>query len=176
MSRCGDLYENKVTGERAVVLRGDEDGNGQSGLVQVTVQPRGAVVGEHVHPRFRERFRVISGRVGARVDGAESTPGAGQEVVAPAGIAHHWWNAGEDEAQVLVEFLPLDPRFELMFGNMFGLANAGKTNGGGMPGLLQLALIGREFQDVMRFTKPPRAVLAVAGLAPPDDPHADAEA
>ena len=44
---------------------------------------------------------------------------------------------------------------------MFGLANAGKTNARGMPGLLQLALIGREFQDVMRFTRPPRAVQAV---------------
>ena len=78
-----------------------------------------------------------------------------------------------------------------------------------MPGLLQLALIGREFQDVMRFTRPPRAVqtvlfgligpvgrmrgyrgsypeychpqghtapdpavLAIAGLAPPDNPDA----
>jgi hypothetical protein len=30
VSRCGDIYENKVTGERAVVLRGDEDSHGQS--------------------------------------------------------------------------------------------------------------------------------------------------
>lgn len=88
MSRCGDLYENKITGERAVVLRGDEDGNGQSGLVHLTVQPRGVVVGEHVHPQFRERFRVISGRVGLRVDGVESTLEAGQEAVAPAGPYH----------------------------------------------------------------------------------------
>jgi hypothetical protein len=28
VSRFGDLYEHKVTGERAVVLRGDEDGHG----------------------------------------------------------------------------------------------------------------------------------------------------
>jgi hypothetical protein len=86
---------------------------------------------------------------------------AGQEAVAAPGTAHDWWNAGEDEAQVLIELTPLDPRFELMIGNMFGLANAGKTNAKGMPGLLQLALIGREFQDVMRFTKPPRAVQTV---------------
>jgi hypothetical protein len=26
MSRCGDLYENQVTGERAVVLRGEARG------------------------------------------------------------------------------------------------------------------------------------------------------
>lgn len=213
VSRCGDLYENKVTGERAVVLRGDEDSHGQSGLVHLTVRPHGAVVGEHLHPQFRERFLVISGRLGTRVDGVERTLEAGQEAAAAAGSAHDWWNAGEDEAQVLVEFLPLSPRFELMIGNMFGLANAGRTNAKGMPGLLQLAVIGKEFQDVMRFTKPPRAVqtvmfgllspvsrmrgyrgsypeyshpqghttpdpavLATAGLAPPEDPHAGAEA
>jgi quercetin dioxygenase-like cupin family protein len=213
VSRCGDLYENKVTGERAVVLRGDEGSHGQSGLVHLTVQPRRAVVGEHIHPQFRERFLVISGRLGTRVDGVESTLVAGQEAAAAAGSAHDWWNAGEEEAQVLVEFLPLSPRFGLMIGNMFGLANAGRTNAKGMPGLLQLAVIGREFQDVMRFTKPQRAVqtvmfgllgpvgrmrgyrgsypecshpqghtapdpavLAIAGLAPPDNPHAGAEA
>ncbi len=50
MSRYGDIYENKVTGERAVVLRGDEDGEDRSALVHLTVRPYGAVVGEHIHP------------------------------------------------------------------------------------------------------------------------------
>ena len=50
MSRYGDFYENKVTGERAVVLRGDEDGHGQSALVHLTAWPHGSVVGEHIHP------------------------------------------------------------------------------------------------------------------------------
>lgn len=89
----------------------------------------------------------------------------------------------------------------------------GDEDGHGQSGLLQLALIGREFQDVMRFTKPPHAVqtvmfgllgpigrirgyrgiypeyshphghttpdpavLAIAVLAPPDIPPADAGA
>jgi mannose-6-phosphate isomerase-like protein (cupin superfamily) len=207
MSRYGDTYENRVTGERAVVLRGDDDGDGQSFLVHLTVRPHGAVVGEHVHPHIAERFRVISGRLGTRVDGVESTLVAGQEAVVRVGTAHDWWNAGEDEAQVLIEISPPDPRFGLMIGNMFGLANAGRTNTKGMPNPLQLALIGQEFQDVVRFTRPPRAlqmvmfgllgpigrlrgyrgsypeyahphghttpdpdVLAIAGLAPPEDP------
>ena len=100
-----------------------------------------------------------------------------------------------------------------MIGQLFGLASAGKTNAKGMPGLLRLALIGREFQDVIRFTRPPRAVqtmmfgllrpvgrlrgyrglypeysrphgrttpdsavLAIAGLGPPDNPGPDSEA
>jgi quercetin dioxygenase-like cupin family protein len=73
VSRYGDIYENKVTGERAVVLRGDEDGEDRSALVHLTVGPHGAVVGEHIHPQIRERFHVISGRLGTRLGGVEST-------------------------------------------------------------------------------------------------------
>jgi hypothetical protein len=43
----------------------------------------------------------------------------------------------------------------------FGLAQDGKTNRRGMPNLLQLALFAREFDDVIRFTRPPRLVQQV---------------
>jgi quercetin dioxygenase-like cupin family protein len=158
LSRRGDVYENRVTGERAVVLRGDEDGQGLPALVHLTVKPGGAVVGEHVHPRVQERFRVVSGTLGTRLDGVERTLGAGEEATVPAGMPHDWWNAGEDDASVLVELSPPDPRFEAMIATLFGLANAGRTNAKGRPGALQLALVGQEFADVIRFTKPPPAV------------------
>jgi hypothetical protein len=105
LSRYGDTYENRVTGERAVVLRGDEDGAGEPALVHLTVKPGGAVAGEHVHPRLQERFRVIA--------------------------------------------------------TLFGLANAGKTNAKGLPNPFQLALIAREFADVIQFTRPPAPVQTV---------------
>jgi hypothetical protein len=74
MARCGDVYEKKITSEWGVVLRGGEDSDGQPALVHLIVQSRGAVVGEQIHPRIREAFRVISGRLGTRVDGVERTP------------------------------------------------------------------------------------------------------
>jgi mannose-6-phosphate isomerase-like protein (cupin superfamily) len=160
MATAGDVYENRVTGERAVVVRGDEEA-GLPYLVHLTVQPHGAVVGEHVHPAIRERFRVFSGRLGVRLDGEETILQSG-EVTVPPGAPHDWWNAGDTEAQVLVEIDPPDPRFEQMIATLFGLANAGRTNAKGMPGPLQLALIGNEFDDVIRFTKPPRAVQRAA--------------
>jgi mannose-6-phosphate isomerase-like protein (cupin superfamily) len=62
MCRDADL-----TGERVVVLRGDEDAaEGESGFGHLTVAPRGALAGEHLHPRISERFIVISGTLGAR--------------------------------------------------------------------------------------------------------------
>ena len=80
---------------------------------------------------------------------------AGGEATIPAGEPHDWWNAGDVPASVLVEFAPFEPRFEELIATLFGLANAGRTNAKGMPSPLQLALLGREFSDVIRFTKPP---------------------
>jgi quercetin dioxygenase-like cupin family protein len=158
MSRLGDLYENHVTGERAVVLRGDEDGDGSAAIVHLTVRPGGAVAGEHVHPRVAERFVVLGGELGTRIDGVERRLAAGEEASVPAGVAHDWWNAGHGDASVVVELTPADPRFEMMIATLFGLANAGRTNAKGMPAPPQLALIGREFADVIVFTRPPRIV------------------
>ena len=91
MARRGDLYENHVTGERAVVLRGDEDGDGLPSLVHLMVRPGGAVVDEHVHPGIDERFRVVSGRLETLVDGRERPLGPGEEAFAAAGTPHDWW-------------------------------------------------------------------------------------
>jgi hypothetical protein len=63
---------------------------------------------------------------------------------------------------VLVELSGPDAeRFEQMLVTIFGLAHDGKVNKKGMPGPLQLAVIADEFDDVIRFTKPPPAVQRV---------------
>jgi mannose-6-phosphate isomerase-like protein (cupin superfamily) len=165
MARCGDVYENHVTGERAVVLRGDEDGGGESVIVHLTVRPGGAVVGEHVHPALTERFVVISGTLATRIGGVEGALTAGEEATVAPGTPHDWWNSGAVDANVLVEISPPNPRFEMAIATTFGLTNAGKTNAEGMPNPLQLALVGQEFSDVIRFTKPPAAVQKVAFAA-----------
>lgn len=162
MSRFGDFYENRITGERVVVLRGDEDSlPEESALAHLTVKPRGAVSGEHLHPKIRERFVVLSGTLGTRLDGIERELHAGEEAMAAPGMAHDWWNAGDEDASVLVEVDgPREhmPRFEAMIGTIFGLANDGRTNTKGLPSPLQLALLAQEFDDVIRFTSPPRAL------------------
>jgi quercetin dioxygenase-like cupin family protein len=155
VARYGDLYVDRVTGERAVVLRGDAESGGRSLMVHLVVRPGGAVTGAHIHPALNERFCVLEGKLGTRVAGAERTLEVGEELTVPAGIEHDWWNAGDTEASVLVELTPGDPRFVVMIATLFGLANAGRTNDKGQPGLLQSTLIGREFWDVIRFTARP---------------------
>jgi hypothetical protein len=110
---------------------------------------------------------VIEGRLGVRIAGQESVLEKGADVAIPPGVVHDWWHPGPGEAQVLVEVEP-GRRFELMLSTLFGLANDRLTNPKGIPHLLQLAVIAREFRDVIEFVKPPRVIqrLLFAFLAP----------
>jgi quercetin dioxygenase-like cupin family protein len=139
MSKAGDVFENPVTGERGVVRVGTEESSGELLVSDLYVRPGGAVVGEHIHPVIHESFTVVHGRVGFRLDGRESVAGPGKRLHVPPGMVHDWWNAGEEEAHVVVEIRP-GARFEEAIRNSFGLAQDGKTNAKGMPNLLQAAL------------------------------------
>lgn len=160
MSRKGDVFENPVTGERVVVRIGSEESGGDLLVVDLYIRPGGAVAGEHVHSYVEEWFTVREGRVGFRLDGHVSIASHNERLHVPVDMAHDWWNAGDEEAHVLVEVRP-GTRFEKMVKNIYGLAQDGKTNAKGMPNLLQAALFAREFEDVLWFTKPPRPVQRV---------------
>jgi quercetin dioxygenase-like cupin family protein len=176
VSRCGDIYENRVTGEYAVVLRGSEDRGDGPGIAHLTARPGAAVVGEHFHPFMIETFTVLKGTLDAKIAGKTMALKAGQSAVIQPGVAHDWWNSSKtEEAHVLVavDAAPgaahVDPnRFEMLIGMLFGLANDGKVDRKGRPGPLQGALIAQEFADVIVFTNPPPAVQkAVFGVLAP---------
>ncbi|HLL66700.1 MAG TPA: cupin domain-containing protein [Micromonosporaceae bacterium] len=160
------VIENPVTGERGIVRRTPADASSPL-FADLYARPGAAVVGEHVHPISTETFTVVRGTLGIRLDGVESEAGPGTRVVIPPGTPHDWWNVGDDTAWVIVE---VDPgrRFEQLIRNLFGLASNGRTDPTGRPGLLQAALLAREFDDTIRFTSPPRALQRplFAALAP----------
>lgn len=167
MWKAGYVVENPVTGERGVARIGTAETNGELLIVDLYIRPGGAVIGEHVHPAIEERFTVLRGQVGFRLAGQEAIADLGKKLIVPAGMTHDWWNAGPEEALVRVEVRPA-ARFEAMIRNLFGLAQDGKVNRKGMPNLLQLAVFAREFDDVMRLTRPPRWVQRVLfGLLAP---------
>jgi quercetin dioxygenase-like cupin family protein len=165
--RAGEIYENRVQGDRFFVREGGEDTGGERLVGDLYIRPGGAIAGKHVHSYITERFEVVAGTVGFHVAGRDELARLGEPVEVPPGAVHAWWNAGEDEAHVLVDVRPAE-RFELMVQNLYGLANDGKSNAKGVPRLLPLALFAREFRREGEFIRPPRLVqrLGFAVLAP----------
>jgi len=155
--RAGEIYENRVQGDRFVVREGSEDTDGERLVGDLHIRPGGAVAGRHVHAYITERFEVVSGKVRFHLGGRDQVAGPGEMIEVPPGAVHDWWNAGDTEAHVVVDVRPAE-RFELMIQNLYGLANDGKTNAQGVPNLLPLAVFAREFRREGEFIRPPRMV------------------
>jgi quercetin dioxygenase-like cupin family protein len=165
--RAGEVYENRVQGDRFVVREGSEDTGGDRLVADLFIQPGGAVAARHVHSYITERFEVVAGTVRVHMDGRDRLLRPGEPVEVPPGVVHDWWNDGDDEAQVRAEVRPAE-RFELMIQSVYGLANDGKTNAKGVPRLLPLALFATEFRREIELIRPPRMIqrLLFAAVAP----------
>jgi mannose-6-phosphate isomerase-like protein (cupin superfamily) len=163
MIHAGDVIENPITGERLVFRKTSRETNGEAVVLEAFVKPNGFVAAAHVHPHQEERFQVLRGTVGFRIGRKELVAGPGQRVTVPAGTAHKFWNAGDDEVHFVCEVRPA-LQFEQLIETMFALATDGKTNKKGMPNPLRLAVIARAHFDDVRLPFPP-AWMQRAGLA-----------
>jgi len=153
----GEVWENPVTGELATILELPWANPAGRATTELTALVGARVVGEHRHPALVERFTVLEGELTMRRDGRTSILRDGETAVIEAGVWHDWWNASDRDARVRVEITPGE-RFAHMIETLFGLARLGHTNSRGMPHLLQLALVAREFSDVIVFRRPPAAL------------------
>lgn len=166
---AGAWLHNPVTGELARMNVGPADTAGRRVNADLWLRPGAALAGAHVHDRLVERFEVLAGRVGFQVAGVEHAIEAGAEAITvPAGVAHDWWNAGDDVAHVRVEVRARSnadgrpaARFVLTIEALWSLAALGRVNAKGMPDPLWLAAVAREYRDTIRFVRPPAVVQAV---------------
>src|SRR3954447_8678698 len=156
----GEVWENPVTRERAVVLELPwQNGEGR-GVAELTALPGARVMGEHLHPALDERFSVLQGELTVVRDGRRSVLGAGESAHIEPGVWHDWWNDAQAHAVVRVECTP-GRRFVHMIETMFGLAGEGRAISKGLRIPLELALTARESSEVMVLPETPRAVQRV---------------
>jgi quercetin dioxygenase-like cupin family protein len=162
MAKAGDELINPVTGLRTVFRKTAQHTGGELLQVDWIGEPGWTTGPDHVHPHQEERFEVLSGKLGLRVEGVERVLSTGETTVAPAGSAHAAWNASSnDEVHALIDFRPA-LRTEAAFETLAGLARDGKTNKAGVPkNPLLLALILRHYEDEIYFVRPPLAVQRV---------------
>ena len=157
-TKTGQILEHPITGEKIVVRQSTADSRGAVFEFDMFMKPHGFVAAEHIHPLQEERFEVVEGSVVFSINGVRREAHAGENVIVSAGTPHVWWNESEQEAQVKVEFEPA-LSIEAFFETFFGLAQDGKVNKkSGLPNVLRLALISREFRSEVRLAKPPVVV------------------
>jgi mannose-6-phosphate isomerase-like protein (cupin superfamily) len=123
----------------------------------------------HVHPYQEERFEVIRGTVAFRMADDEISCTAGQSVSVPAGVAHTFRNAGQEDFEMIGEYRPGLPELSHRFHEVyFALARAGLTDSKGMPRLWQAAVEMPLVSDHVRLAAPPWPVqnLGLAMLRP----------
>ena len=111
----------------------------------------------HSHPVQRERFEVIHGSVAGQINGIDARAQKGESSEIEPGVLHGWWNAGSEEAQLVVEFRPA-LRTEDFFEEVFALARGGKTDERGVPKLFQKLVLLGEYHDEFRPADVPAAV------------------
>ena len=116
---------------------------------------------DHIHPLQDERFEVVSGRLGLRVNGVERVLEAAtwsrrlRARRTPPGMP------APSEVHALVDFRPA-LRTETAFETLAGLAQDGKTTSAGAPkNPFRLALVLRHFEDEIYLARPPLAVQRV---------------
>ena len=158
---------NPVTGEYARIL--EMAWQNPEGRVkgEMLAKVGSRVVGVHLHPGSTERFTVVEGELTVSLDGVVRPLCEGETAEVRPGQWHDWWNAADRDARVIIEVTP-GARFSHMLETLFGLAQMGYVDEKGMPNLLQMAMVGREFSDTVVFRSPPPAVQKVmfAAIAP----------
>jgi mannose-6-phosphate isomerase-like protein (cupin superfamily) len=98
VARSGQSIENPVAGDRMIFHETSADSEGRRLVFELVLAPGAHGPPEHIHLHQEERFRVISGRIGAKIDGRESVLDPDDEVTVPAGVKHTWWGAGTGTA------------------------------------------------------------------------------
>jgi quercetin dioxygenase-like cupin family protein len=82
------------------MIDGDATG-GAFSLVEHPLPPRALGAPVHTHRNEDEYSYVLEGRVGVQLGGDVIEAGPGSLVFKPRGVAHAFWNAGDEQARLL---------------------------------------------------------------------------
>jgi len=146
--------ENRHTGE-ILRIRRVRDAEGQTILtIEGSLPPHSSGPPVHVHFHQREEGSVQAGTLGAQVENEKIVVPAGGTAAFPAGVAHAWWNAGEDLLQLSGRAIPAADLDRYLQG-LFAVLNAGAP---GKPSIFYLAHVLWRHRHTQAVMVPPRAV------------------
>ncbi|MFC5408706.1 cupin domain-containing protein [Larkinella bovis] len=160
MAHKGKEIRNPKTGQLIQFVQTRTDTNGQFLELISTYEAHSKEPVPHYHPHQDEYFEVLQGQLSVRLNGALRTFRPGERIHIARNTPHSMWNSTDDPTVVTWKTVPaLDTEYLLELNA--GLANAGKTNEEGIPGILQIALMMQHYNHVFRLAKPPFLVQKV---------------
>lgn len=163
VGRIGQTIENPLTGEGVTFIQTTESTNGALLQIECAIPRPGFGPPLHIHLKQQETFRVVSGSLGVAAGRERHILGPGQGAVAPPGVPHRFWNAGQDEVRFIAEIAP-PGQFEAHFETMFGLAREGKGSRRGVPTNLWQFGVSFEVADTYLYGIPVIAQRIVLGI------------
>ena len=115
---------------------------------------KGGMVPPHVHIHMDEQFILLKGEMKFKVDGKTIYKKAGEEIMVPKGIEHSISNAGTEEVEMTVKYLPcadVHRFFEI-------ITTFDELNPGSMSSLFKAFYIGERI-GLKDFSTPKSAVV-----------------
>ena len=158
MVSTGDVIENPVLGDTIRILKAPADTDGELLQAEISLVPNAQGPPLHIHPTLEDRFVARSGSLGVQIDGVTRLLAPGEAAVAPPGVPHRFWNAGDGPTRFIAEVRPASPGFIAFIETLYGLARDGKTNDQGLPNPLQTAVLFRAYKHDIMPASPPRFV------------------
>lgn len=145
------ILENRITGE-TLKMRRERDADGQVILtIDGSLPPHKNGPPLHVHFHQREEGVVKSGSLGAQIGKETVVVPTGGSGVFPAGVAHKWWNAGDDRLELSGRVVPAGD-LDRFLQAIFAVLNASPS---GRPSIFYLAHVLRRHRHTHAILVPP---------------------
>jgi quercetin dioxygenase-like cupin family protein len=146
--------ENRHTGE-VLQLRRVRDRDGRTALlIDGSLPPRSSGPPPHVHWQQCETGTVIAGSLGGRCGKEPILLRAGEPAVFPAGVAHAWWNAGDDVLEFSGRATPASD-LDRFLQAMFAIVNSAPS---GRPSIFYVAHVLWRHRHTQGLATPPLIV------------------
>lgn len=146
--------ENRNTGETLRIVR-VRDAEGQTILtIDGSLPPRKNGPPLHVHFHQREEVIVKAGLLGAQIGKETVVVPAGGAGVFPAGVAHKWWNAGDDVLELSGRVIPAGD-LDRFLQALLAVLNA---NPSGKPSIFYLVHVLWRHRHTQAILVPPRVI------------------
>jgi quercetin dioxygenase-like cupin family protein len=153
----GRYVHFRALGTRYVV--GAEQTGGAFALVEHDLAPHSLGAPMHTHEREEEISHVLVGRLGVQIGGDVLEAGPGDTVVKPRGVAHAFWNPGDEPVRFLELITPAG--FESYFADVEPILNAeGEPDGAALGAVMGRYGLSMDLDSMERL-------IAKHGLLPP---------